>query len=452
MIEHLPVFMLVALAFGLFSGLPVAVILAGLGIAFSLLGVLLGEMPLIALFNIPLKMWGSVSGSLVYTAVVMLLLMGVALEKSGSAHQLLRCLQLLLRRVPGGLAVAVIVIGVILAPAAGLVGASVVTLTLIAMPSMLARGYTPASAAGAIAAAGTVGIILPPAVMLFFLAGQFQVTIGSMFLSTVLPGALLVTGYIAFYITQSWRHGGDERELEEPSPASPRAWFVLIFRGLVLPVTLVALVLGSIIYGWATPRQSAALGAAGGLALIAINGHFTWAVIRDVTLTTATLTAMVFFIIIAATVFSYPFVYFGGNDLIADALAALNLNAWGTLSVILAIIFLLGFFIDWIEITVIFLPLFLPVLGLLEFEGHAPEGKMTMVWLATLVAMTLQTSFITPPFGFALFFLKGAAPPQVTLLQIYRGMVPILLIQLVAIAMVLAWPSLALYLPISKYG
>ena len=200
------------------------------------------------------------------------------------------------------------------------------------------------------------------------------------------------------------------------------------------------------------PRQSAALGAAGGLALIAINGHFTWAVIRDVTLTTATLTAMVFFIIIAATVFSYPFVYFGGNDLIADALAALNLNAWGTLSVILAIIFLLGFFIDWIEITVIFLPLFLPVLGLLEFEGHAPEGKMTMVWLATLVAMTLQTSFITPPFGFALFFLKGAAPPQVTLLQIYRGMVPILLIQLVAIAMVLAWPSLALYLPISKYG
>ena len=452
MIEHLPVFMLVALAFGLFSGLPVAVILAGLGIAFSLLGVLLGEMPLIALFNIPLKMWGSVSGSLVYTAVVMLLLMGVALEKSGSAHQLLRCLQLLLRRVPGGLAVAVIVIGVILAPAAGLVGASVVTLTLIAMPSMLARGYTPASAAGAIAAAGTVGIILPPAVMLFFLAGQFQVTIGSMFLSTVLPGALLVMGYIAFYIAQGWRNGADELALEEPSPASPKAWFILFFRGLALPVTLVALVLGSIIYGWATPRQSAALGAAGGLALIAINGHFTWAVIRDVTLTTATLTAMVFFIIIAATVFSYPFVYFGGNDVIAETLHALNLNAWGTLSVILAIIFLLGFFIDWIEITVIFLPLFLPVLGLLEFEGHAPGGKMTMVWMATLVAMTLQTSFITPPFGFALFFLKGAAPPQVTLLQIYRGMLPILLIQLVAIAMVLAWPSLALYLPISKYG
>ena len=194
MIESLPVLMLLALVLGLFSGLPVAVVLGGLGILFSLLGVALDEMPLIALFNVPLKMWGAVSGSVVYTAVVMLLLMGVALEKSGSAHQLLRCLQLLLRRVPRGLAIGVIAIGVILAPAAGLVGASVVTLTLIAMPSMLNQGYRPGAAAGAIAAAGTVGIILPPAVMLFFLAGQFQVTIGSMFLSTIVPGALLVCG------------------------------------------------------------------------------------------------------------------------------------------------------------------------------------------------------------------------------------------------------------------
>ena len=209
MIDYLPVLMLVALILGLFTGLPVAVVLGGLGIGFSLLGAVLGEMPLIALFNIPLKMWGAVSGSLIYTAVVMLLFMGVALEKSGSAHQLLRCVQLLLHRTPGGLAIGVILIGVILAPAAGLVGASVVTLTLIAMPSMLARGYRPEAAAGAIAAAGTVGIILPPAVMLFFLASQFQVTIGSMFLSTVLPGAILVGGYILFYSTSSWRNPQD---------------------------------------------------------------------------------------------------------------------------------------------------------------------------------------------------------------------------------------------------
>lgn len=452
MIDHLPALMLIALIAGLFSGLPVAVVLGGLGIAFSLAGVLLDMMPLIALYNIPLKMWGAVSGSMVYTAVVMLMLMGVALEKSGSAHQLLRCLQLLLRRAPSGLAIGVIAIGVILAPAAGLVGASVVTLTLIAMPTMLARGYRAESAAGAIAAAGTVGIILPPAVMLFFLASQFQVTIGSMFLSTVLPGALLVTGYVAFFALSGWRRPLDDLDSQESVPSSGREWAVLIFRGLVLPVALVALVLGSIIFGWATPRQSAALGAAGGVALIAINGRLNWQVIRDVVLSTSLLTAMVFFIIIAAAVFSYPFVYFGGSDLIADALAAMNLSDWGALGVILLIILVLGFFIDWIEITVIFLPLFLPVLSALEFAGHAPEGKMTMVWIATLVAMTLQTSFITPPFGFALFFLKGAAPPQVTLGQIYRGMAPILVIQLMIIATVLLWPTLATYLPIAKYG
>lgn len=450
MIDYLPVLMLVALILGLFTGLPVAVVLGGLGIVFSLLGAVLGEMPLIALFNIPLKMWGAVSGSLIYTAVVMLLFMGVALEKSGSAHQLLRCVQLLLHRMPGGLAIGVILIGVILAPAAGLVGASVVTLTLIAMPSMLARGYRPEAAAGAIAAAGTVGIILPPAVMLFFLAGQFQVTIGSMFLSTVLPGAILVSGYILFYSTSSWRNPPDGSSPEE-RPASARDWVALLLRGLVMPVALVALVLGSIIFGWATPRQSAALGAAGGIVLIALNGRLTWSVIRDVALTTSVLTAMVFFIIIAATVFSYPFVYFGGNDLIADGLASMGLGSWGTLAIILCIIFALGFFIDWIEITVIFLPLFLPVLMALEFSGHAPDGKMTMVWIATLVAMTLQTSFITPPFGFALFFLKGAAPTQVLLSQIYKGMVPILMIQLMAIALVLAWPALATYLPMAKY-
>ena len=218
-----------------------------------------------------------------------------------------------------------------------------------------------------------------------------------------------------------------------------------------MPVALVALVLGSIIFGWATPRQSAALAAAGGIVLIALNGRLTWSVIRDVALTTSVLTAMVFFIIIAATVFSYPFVYFGGNDLIADGLASMGLGSWGTLAIILCIIFALGFFIDWIEITVIFLPLFLPVLMALEFSGHAPDGKMTMVWIATLVAMTLQTSFITPPFGFALFFLKGAAPTQVLLSQIYKGMVPILMIQLVTIALVLAWPALATYLPMARY-
>jgi tripartite ATP-independent transporter DctM subunit len=451
MIEILPIAMLAALAVLLFTGLPVAVLLAGLGVLFSLIGVALGEMPVIALYNIPVRMFGSIGGGLVYPAVVMLLFMGVALEKSGIANDLLRCLQLLLRRVPGGLAVAVILLGVILAPAAGLVGASVVTLALIALPTMLAQGYRPGMATGSVAAAGTVGIILPPAVMLFFLAGQFGVTIGNMFLATLVPGAILIGFYLAYYLVAGLidpPEGGDA----EPPSMSAGQWFGLLFRGLVLPVGLVSLVLGSIIFGWATPPQSGAVGAAGGILLILLNRRLSWPVIRDVVATTTLLTAMVFFIIMAAAVFSYPFRYFGGDGVISAALAALEMGPWGTLLLIVGIIFVLGFFIDWIEIAVITLPLFVPVLETLDFGAHGGDAAAVMLWMATLVALTLQTSFLTPPFGFALFFLKGAVPPGVSLLDIYRGIVPIVIAQLLGIGLLLAWPEIATWLPARTFG
>ena len=426
---------------------PVAVLLAGLGIAFSLIGIALGEMPGIALFNIPLRIFGSISHSTIYPAVVMLLFMGVALEKSGIARDLLLCLGLLLRRVPAGLTVAVTLLGIILAPAAGLVGASVVTLALIALPTMLAEGYRPSLATGSIAAAGTVGIILPPAVMLFFLAGQFGVTIGHLFLATLLPGAILVGLYLTYYITAGLldppRAGSGDRR----TPESVRQWFGFLTRSLVLPVGLVTLVLGSIIFGWATPAQSGAVGAAGGLLLMIVNRRFSWSLFREVVETTVLMVAMVFFIIIASVVFSYPFRYFDGDQFIADALAGLGIGPWGTLVLIVAIIFVLGFFIDWIEITVITLPLFAPVLADLDFTAHAGEGKVAMLWMATLVALTLQTSFLTPPFGFALFFLKGAAPPEVRLADIYRGIIPIVLAQLVGITLLFTVPAIATWLP-----
>ncbi len=447
MVDYLPVLMLVSLAVLLFSGLPVAVLLAGLGIAFSLIGIALGEMPGIALFNIPLRIFGSISHSTIYPAVVMLLFMGVALEKSGIARDLLLCLGLLLRRVPAGLTVAVTLLGIILAPAAGLVGASVVTLALIALPTMLAEGYRPSLATGSIAAAGTVGIILPPAVMLFFLAGQFGVTIGHLFLATLLPGAILVGLYLTYYITAGLldppRAGSGDRR----TPESVRQWFGFLTRSLVLPVGLVTLVLGSIIFGWATPAQSGAVGAAGGLLLMIVNRRFSWSLFREVVETTVLMVAMVFFIIIAAVVFSYPFRYFDGDQFIAGALAGLGIGPWGTLVLIVAIIFVLGFFIDWIEITVITLPLFAPVLADLDFTAHAGEGKVAMLWMATLVALTLQTSFLTPPFGFALFFLKGAAPPEVRLADIYRGIIPIVLAQLVGITLLFTVPAIATWLP-----
>ncbi len=447
MVEILPVAMLAALAVLLFSGLPVAVLLAGLGIAFSLIGIALGEMPVIALFNVPLRIYGTISHSLIYPAVVMLLFMGVALEKSGIARDLLLCLRLLLRRVPAGLAVAVTLLGLVLAPAAGLVGASVVTLALIALPTMLAEGYRPSLAAGSVAAAGTLGIILPPAVMLFFLAGQFGVSIGHIFMATLLPGAVLVGLYLTYYLTAGLLDPPDHGVEQDALPRSTGQWLAFLTRGLVLPAGLVALVLGSIIFGWATPPQAGAVGAAGGLLLMVVNRRFSWRLFREVAETTLSMVAMVFFIIMAAVVFSYPFRYFGGDAVIGEALADLDIGAWGTLVLILGIIFVLGFFIDWIEITVITLPLVVPVLDGLDFSVHVGEGKVAMLWMATLVALTLQTSFLTPPFGFALFFLKGAAPPGVTLADIYRGIVPIVLAQLVGIALLALLPALATWLP-----
>lgn len=451
MIEALPFLMLGSLVLLLFTGIPVAVVLFGIGIVFCGFGIALGEMPLAGLFNVTPKLITSMSGSLFYPAVVMLLFMGVALEKAGIARNMLTCLGLLLNRAPGGLALSVLIIGVVLAPAAGIVGASVVTLSLIALPTLIQRGYSAPAATGAVAAAGTVGIILPPAVMLFFLAGEFKVPLGSMFMATVLPGGLLILLYAIYFMWCGKQQS--VRPLDTDStPVSIVGWLVLIIRGLILPVGLIALVLGSIIAGWATPSQSGAIGALGGLLLVVFNGRLSVQLLAELFTTTARLSAMVFFIIMAAAVFAYPFRYFGGDTSIANLLTAINAGPWTLLLLIVGIIFVLGFFIDWIEITVITLPLMMPTLSALEFSEHVVAGTTTLLWIAAIVALVLQTSFITPPFGFALFFLKGSAPPDIGLSDIYRGVWPILLIQLLVIAIVMFFPELVLWLPEKIYG
>ncbi len=452
LIEALPFLMLGSLALLLFSGLPVAMVLFGLGTTFCLVGILLGEMPVAALFTIPAKLESGLKGSLFYPAVAMLLFMGVALERSGIAQDMLRCLQLMTRRIPAGLSISVLLIGVILAPAAGIVGASVVTLSLIALPAMLRAGHSPEIASGSVAAAGTVGIILPPAVMLFFLANQFQVPLGSMFTATVVPGAILLLLYMLFFIFAEKRRPTVSKAKVVDGPDNPLAWVLLLTRGLIAPTLLIGVVLGSIIAGLATPSQSGAVGAAGALLLIVLNGRMSWVLFKDLIETTARLSAMVFFIIMAAAVFSYPFRYFGGDMAVADALMALDMGEWQTLLLIVFIVFVLGFFIDWIEITIITLPLFYPLLLELDFAGHLASGKTTMLWIAAVMALVLQTSFLTPPFGFALFFLKGSAPPEVSLAHIYRGIVPIVLIQLAVIALILFAPDLVLWLPELAYG
>lgn len=443
LIDVLPLIMLGTLPLLLLTGYPVAFVLAGTGVLFAGIGMLLGEFPLVGMFNVPLRVWGSLNGSLVYPAVPILLFMGVALEKSGVAKELLECLQRLLRWVPGNLPVSMTLMGIILAPAAGLVGASVVTLAFIGLPVMLNQGYRASIATGSIAAAGTLGIILPPGVMLFFLAETFRVPIAAMFVSTVIPVLALAGLFIIYYVLAHLGRRGAGVHRVEPWHGSSTAFAILVLQSLVLPVGLVVLVLASIIAGWATPIQSAAVGALGGVIILAIKGRLTLRVVHQCLLTTTMTSAMIFFIIVAATIFSYPFNYFSGPELIRDFLLGLELGDLGMLLVILAITFVLGFFIDWIEVFVVALPIYLPILNAMDFADHTGSPELTKVWIAALFALVLQTSFLTPPFGFSLFFVKGAAPPTVRISQIYRGVTPMVLIQLLMIATVLIWPTVA---------
>ena len=442
-VDAMPVAMVAVLALLLLSGYPVAFVLAGTGVLFAAAGWLLGEFPLVAFFNIPLRVWGSINGSLIYPAVPMLLFMGIALEKSGVARELLESLQRLLRWIPGNMAVSMTLMGIILAPSAGLVGASVATLALIGLPTMIERGYRNSVAAGSVAAAGTLGIILPPGVMLFFLADFFRVQIAGMFVSTLIPAFAMAGLFTLYYIASHLGRGGTAIKPVGAWTGGATEFIVFLTRGLVLPVALVLLVLASIIAGWATPIQSAAVGALGGLTILGAKGRLSLRIVHECLLTTAMTSAMIFFIIVAATIFSYPFNFYSGPDVIQGFLAGLGFDDWGMLLVILAITFVLGFFVDWIEVFVVALPIFFPLLAAMDFSAHVGSPELAKIWIAVLFALVLQTSFLTPPFGFSLFFVKGAAPPSVRITEVYKGVVPMVAIQLLMIAAVLSWPAIA---------
>jgi tripartite ATP-independent transporter DctM subunit len=452
LIYALPFLMAATLAVVLFAGYPVALTIAAVGFLFFAVGYALDLMPLIALFNLPLRMYSNLGENLIYPAVPMLLFMGIALERSGVARELLSCLDLMLRRVPGSLAIAVVIIGVILAPSAGLIGASVATLALIALPSMLAQGYRVPFASGSVAAAGTLGLIFPPGLMLFFLAEHLDVRLGPMFLATVLPGLVLTVLYVIYLLVRTLVDPSVAPHSAKPEAISALQFAIYVVRSLALPLLLVFLVLGSIVAGVATPTQSSSVGAAGAILLMALNRSLSFRLFYEVVMATAMMTAMVFLIIMAATVFSFVFIYLGGGDAVTEALHGLGLGRWGTLLSILGLLFVMGFFIDWIEITVIVLPIVAPALGSLDFADYLGSPDLSMLWIAVLVALNLQASFLTPPFGFALFFLKGAAPPEVRLEAVYRGVGPFVALQIAGIALVLLFPLLATWLPVYAFG
>ncbi len=446
-IHYLPALMFLSLAVVLFTGLPVGIAVGGIGLGFALIGMELDLFRVQQFGLIVNRIHGGIVENLVLVAVPMFVFMGAMLEVSGIAKDLLNCLQILLRRVPGGLALAVTLLGTILAAATGIIGASVVLLTLLAMPVMLQRQYAATLASGTIAASGTLGILIPPSIMLIVMADLLSISAGTLFVAAFIPGLLLAGLYAVYIMIVCARNPSlAPQPAEEDGPPDIRTLCWTLARGFVPVVALITLVLGSIIAGWATPTEASGVGAAGATLLAAMNGRLGFANLKNAIEKSAMTCAMLFFIFVGATAFSYVFRVLGGDHLVVEAMQSFELGSWGILAITMAVVFLLGFFFDWIEITLIVLPIFAPIIELLDFGGHV-ESQYLIYWFSILVAVNLQTSFLSPPFGFALFFVKGSAGDAVQTRDIYRGIIPFVALQVATLIAIMAFPAIALWLP-----
>ncbi|NVJ97592.1 MAG: TRAP transporter large permease subunit [Alphaproteobacteria bacterium] len=445
-IEFLPFLMFAVLTPLLFTGYPVAFVLGGVGLAFWLLAVALGLENENSFFLVVSRIFGGVVNKQVLVAIPMFIFMGTMLEKSGVARSLLQTLQLMTRRVPGGLALSVTLLGVILAATTGIIGASVVMMTLLALPVMIERGYDKALASGTIAASGTLGILLPPSIMLVVMADLLSTSAGGLFMAAIGPSLMLAGLYMAYILIRTWTKPSLAPPLGEVQ-AGEELTFGRVVRSFLPPILLILAVLGSIFGGLATPTEASGVGALGALMLAAFNRKLTFGTLRDVVEQSALTSTMLFGLFVGATAFSFVFALLGGHDLILHLMHTSGASPWLILFILMAAVFVLGFFFDWIEITLIILPVFAPVIAKLDFGTHLVDPSLTLSWFAILMAVNLQTSFLTPPFGFALFYMKGAAPASVKLTDIYRGIVPFVLLQILGLVLLLIWPEIALWLP-----
>ena len=445
--EYLALYMFPVLAVFLFSGIPVGFVLGGVALIFALLGIYLDVMGIAELYLFVIRSWQTGAENLVLVAIPGFIFMGTLLERSRVAKDLLDLLQIMLRRAPGSLALAVTLMGTIMAATTGIIGASVVMMTLMALPTMLSQRYAPELATGSIAASSTLGILLPPSIMLVVMADLLTISVGNLFTGAILPGLLLACLYVIYVVVLAKL----KPEMAPPLKVDEKTlhgkdFYILFLKGFVPPVFLIALVLGSIFGGWATPTEAAGIGAFGALVLAAFKRKLSRKLITETCQSSALTTSMIFLIIFGATAFSFVFRALWGEELIIELMNSTGLDAWGTLIVIMLAVFLLGFFFDWIEITLIILPVFAPIVAQLDFGGHVADGEI-LYWFAILVAINLQTSFLTPPFGAALFYMKGTAKATVKLQQIYRGIIPFVILQLVGLGLVMAWPEITLWLP-----
>ena len=460
MLELIPLLMFLAVFAALMAGYPVAFTLAGVGLLFAFGGHLLGIYSLSSMGFLPGRIFGVVTNETLI-AVPLFVLMGVMLEKSRIAENLLSSVLILMRNARGGLAIAVTIVGMLLAASTGIVGATVVAMGLIALPSMLRHNYDPQLAAGTIAATGTLGQIIPPSIALVLLGdvmsnayqqaqlsqGIFApraISVGDLFAGALIPGLLLVALYLAYLI---WVGVFQGHRVPVPDQAALRAgrsgstaW--LLVKGLLPPLALIVAVLGSILAGIATPTEAAGVGALGATLLALGYRSLDWRTVGEVCKQTLLTSSMVFFILIGASIFALVFRGYDGDLVVQNLFEAMPGGVWGALAIVMLVIFLLGFILDFIEITFVVVPIVAPILLAMGIDP---------IWLGVMIAVNLQTSFLTPPFGFALFYLRGVTPSSVSTYQIYRGVVPYIGLLLLLLILLMIFPQLATWLPDKLY-
>ena len=451
LIDLLPLLMFLSLMALMFTGYPIGLVLGGLAVAYGALGIALDIFSFAEFFIFVPRVW-LFAENLQLIAVPLLIFMGVMLERSQLAKDLLETLHLLLRAIPGGTAISVAVMGVLFAAITGVVGASVIMLTLIALPTMLKAGYRPSLALGTIAASSTLGILIPPSILLVFLCEMLQISYGYLFAAAIYPGLTLALFYVLYIAAVAILDPRAAPRLVRPDPPLSVAVLWRAFAVGVLPTAiLIFLVMGSVLMGIFTITESAAVGAGGAILLAWIRGNLSFKTLRESLNRSLMTIGMVAILIIGATSFAYVFRALGGEEVFHALIAAAKLDAMGILVMAIVTIFIMGFFFDVLEILLIAMPIFAPLIAPLDFGDHIALD-LVPYWFAILVAITLQTSFLTPPMGLSLFYIKGVAPPSVTMKQIYVGIVPFVLLQLACVAVVLKWPALVTVLPRQIFG
>ena len=448
--EYLALLLFLGILIVLLTGFPVAFVLGGMA---TLVGVIaLGP----EFFSfLPSRIMGVMS-NYVLMAVPLFIFMGITLQRSGIAEELLVSMSRIFSRFKGGMAISVIVVGALMAASTGIVGATVVTMGTISLPIMLKYGYSPRLAAGVVASSGTLGQIIPPSIVLVLLGSVFNISVGDLFKAAVVPGIILVFFYLIYtlvisqFFSVSTRFdassSGEYNQLPKKKVDSidNKVWIALF-----VPLLLILAVLGSIFSGIASPTEAAALGAAGSIIIAMMRGRLSWEILNGIAKETTQMTSMVFFILLGATTFTLVFRGLDGDIFLIDYFTEGGFTPWGFLVIVMAVVFVAGFFIDFIEIIFIIVPVILPILKAFSPEDFSPAlhtMPQLLLWVAILLALNLQTSFLTPPFGFSLFYLKGVAPPEVKTVDIYKGIIPFILIQMALVVFIMLNPEVITFI------